>query len=1317
MENRKLIKLIPILILGFLISPFNVFAYGVETHAFLTKEAINFYNKNFSQDIPEELRNYLIDGARLEDNMPRYLNHFYDPVNNRGLDDLGFEGMASQDWVQNKDAQTAIFYRLMPQTQASLLSAAQIEAIKPTFRQTNFTWQKAVDLYAQGDTEAAFFALGHIIHLIEDMAVPDHTRNDGHPPYDDGGSPYENWTHDFTLDNPDSGLAGRLNGKKPAVFASLADYFDSMAKYSNNNFYSRDSMKNYELPEPDYFGAVGRYLYGFKKDSKDGDYKLAFYPNGDPDETVSWSFKGDPILIDKQGNLVLKDYWHRLSVKAVQHAAGVIDLFFKEAEAAKQKYLTEKSQRPYLATFIDGLRNIFGNGPTRDIADTINDLKKSSEIDLTEEIQEIENLAAETQSAALINAADLELESAPTPKPADNNSPVIAPLSAPLAVSSVGQGEATFPVCSFATGKAPARNNIIINEVAWMGSQNSFSDEWIELKNISSADMDISGWQVKDKVEQIKVTVPSGTKLSGGRFYLLERTDDNSVPGIAADGVYTGALSNTDEGLRLFDQNCNLMDEVLASPDWAAGDAATYQTMERKADLSWQTSAGAGGTPKAENSGGLAQQQGDNPPPPPPAPPAPAKVLISEIQITGATASDEFVELYNPGDQVIDLTGWSVKRKSSSGAEYALVAASRLEGKTISAKGYLLLANEEGYKGSVAPDVLWPKSNNIAADNTALLYAADGSVADKAGFGEAADFETNVFPDNPAAGQSISRVGLNDTDNNAADFFLAGPTPKNSGGGGTAAVQNFQLAYDSSNLELNFNWDPIASTTYAIWNIGSASSALVATTTANIFKIKILEIGRDYKYEVRTLNQNGVVIGSAQAGVNAPSLAGNLVFYSDPRATSSAKYLLEFGLPQYPFTNIGNRWHVIIFYYDKEAPVTDDLKWLDYSGSAPYKSWGLIAPNGLKIKYSNCYGGSYETKGASVILPDTSNQCSGIAGNYASYAINWNQLEDKHLSLEAVGDNFASATPITGQDFITAAFYEYKQGYEPNNYGIKLIALDKTKYYFGAAASHQPPAAPANLQFSFASSTSVLTVSWDKSSDPDTLDNLLSYEISYGSATLATANNFIQISAEPAAAYNFSIRAQDDFGNFSDPAAASYTIPDLPFPYKLTGVQWGHLASDASTTLRLDFSDYPFMDTSSSSAMLFFLNQNPPAGYSFLDDDYRNGGSIGGSNSVLTLSYYPCDYKGSWTSLRTVAGLILKNKDCPNKANGLAISELLPAKIDKQDVQFASNVIGEYKTGDYITLGFYQLGPADRFGNAYFTNIANYNKKIYFSEQ
>lgn len=142
--------------------------------------------------------------------------------------------------------------------------------------------------------------------------------------------------------------------------------------------------------------------------------------------------------------------------------------------------------------------------------------------------------------------------------------------------------------------------SVVINEVAWMGTEVSHNDEWIELYNGSSEPVNLDGWVLKasDGTPEIPL---AGTLLTSKGFYLLERTNDDSVPGIAADQIYTGALKNSGETLQLYDVESSLIDTVDCSSGWFAGDNMAKQTMER-AETQWQTSQNSGGTPKAQNS-------------------------------------------------------------------------------------------------------------------------------------------------------------------------------------------------------------------------------------------------------------------------------------------------------------------------------------------------------------------------------------------------------------------------------------------------------------------------------------------------------------------------------------------------------------------------------------------------------------------------------------------------------------------------------------------------------------------------------------------
>jgi len=159
--------------------------------------------------------------------------------------------------------------------------------------------------------------------------------------------------------------------------------------------------------------------------------------------------------------------------------------------------------------------------------------------------------------------------------------------------------------------------DVAINEIAWMGTEVSYNDEWIELYNNTNSSLNIDGWVLKAADGTPKINLGGTVPISD--FYLLERTDDDTLPEILAEQIYTGALGNSGENLRLFDSSGNLIDQVDSSSGWFSGDNSTKQTMERinsKApgnDASnWQTSQNPGGTPKAKNSEQLATSNEQN---------------------------------------------------------------------------------------------------------------------------------------------------------------------------------------------------------------------------------------------------------------------------------------------------------------------------------------------------------------------------------------------------------------------------------------------------------------------------------------------------------------------------------------------------------------------------------------------------------------------------------------------------------------------------------------------------------------------------------
>jgi Lamin Tail Domain/PKD domain len=144
-----------------------------------------------------------------------------------------------------------------------------------------------------------------------------------------------------------------------------------------------------------------------------------------------------------------------------------------------------------------------------------------------------------------------------------------------------------------------ARAAVVINEIAWMGTTANANAEWIELYNSDTAPVDITGWHLVAASGSPSITL-AGT-ISANGYFLLERTSANTIPGVTADQVYSGALVNTGTTLTLTDANGNTVDQVIGGANWSnvGGDNVSKETAQRTAS-GWET---AVATPDAINFG------------------------------------------------------------------------------------------------------------------------------------------------------------------------------------------------------------------------------------------------------------------------------------------------------------------------------------------------------------------------------------------------------------------------------------------------------------------------------------------------------------------------------------------------------------------------------------------------------------------------------------------------------------------------------------------------------------------------------------------
>ena len=176
------------------------------------------------------------------------------------------------------------------------------------------------------------------------------------------------------------------------------------------------------------------------------------------------------------------------------------------------------------------------------------------------------------------------------------------------------------------------------------------------------------------------------------------------------------------------------------------------------------------------------------------------KILISEVLIDGGNRNDEFIELYNPNDFPIDLSGWKLVKINKNGSTVTLISSrtrSNFNNKIIQPYSYMLIANIDGSFNSIA-DLSYSSSYQLAKDNSVVLINNQNQVVDLVGWGNASLFEGQSIQ-NPQeshslvrkAGESSNLESINgleksfgnsyDTDNNQFDFLIFNqPEPQNS---------------------------------------------------------------------------------------------------------------------------------------------------------------------------------------------------------------------------------------------------------------------------------------------------------------------------------------------------------------------------------------------------------------------------------------------------------------------------------------------------------------------------------------------------------
>ena len=177
---------------------------------------------------------------------------------------------------------------------------------------------------------------------------------------------------------------------------------------------------------------------------------------------------------------------------------------------------------------------------------------------------------------------------------------------------------------------------------------------------------------------------------------------------------------------------------------------------------------------------------------------APALAASSTVVITevyggggnsGASYTNDFIELTNLSDSPVDLGGWSIQYASAAGTSWTNKIT--LTGSIAPGGVYLAQGASGGANGQPMPTPDATGSVNLAAasgkvalaTSTTSLTCTTGcataaGVVDFVGYGAANDFETSAAPGISSTTSATRKDPTKDADNNGTEFEAVNPSPK-----------------------------------------------------------------------------------------------------------------------------------------------------------------------------------------------------------------------------------------------------------------------------------------------------------------------------------------------------------------------------------------------------------------------------------------------------------------------------------------------------------------------------------------------------------
>lgn len=252
--------------------------------------------------------------------------------------------------------------------------------------------------------------------------------------------------------------------------------------------------------------------------------------------------------------------------------------------------------------------------------------------------------------------------------------------------------------------------------------------EFVELSNLGGTPVDLSGFSFDGII--FRFPIPFVALPPGSRLVLASEGNPTAFatryPGVAVAGHFGGSLSNGGERVALLNREGQVVESVTYSDGegWPVAADGSGRSLERSnlsgdpdAPATWQASALSAGTPGQANS------------------PAILPVLrLNEVSAQAPPGTD-WIELYNSGTSLLNLSHWSLTDDSSNPRKFVFPT-----GTQIAAGGFLVVTCDPDSAG----DGLQAPFNLDSDGEQIALFNASTNVIDTLDFGSQARGFTTI---------------------------------------------------------------------------------------------------------------------------------------------------------------------------------------------------------------------------------------------------------------------------------------------------------------------------------------------------------------------------------------------------------------------------------------------------------------------------------------------------------------------------------------------------------------------------------------------